>query len=118
MDKSWKTKQDEDYQHKNGHPGLTTQPAGLVISVDNPWLAASPDNIVEDPSEQPTAGLAEYKKPFSARDLTISEACDKFSSFCLIRSEEGDVVRYELKLIIIKSNVKCTAASVSGATSL
>ena len=87
----------ENYQHKNGHPGLTTQPAGLIISVDNPWLAASPDNIVEDPSEQPTAGLAEYKKTFSARDLTISEACDKFGSFCLIRSKEGDAVRYELK---------------------
>ena len=86
----------EEYQHENGHPGLTTQPTGLVISVDNPWLAASPDNIVEDPSEKPTAGLAEYKKPFSARDLTISEACDK-CSFCLKRSEEGDNVRYELK---------------------
>ena len=87
----------DNYQHKNGHPGLTTQPTGLTISVDNQWLAASPDNIVEDPSEQPTAGLAEYKPPFPARNLTISEACDKFSSFCLIRSEEGDVVRYELK---------------------
>lgn len=49
--------------------------AGLVISLDNPWLAASPDDKVHDPTSTPTWGLAEYKNPYSAKDLTISEAC-------------------------------------------
>ena len=43
------------------------QPAWLVISVENPWLAASPDNRVLNPSVHPRAGLVEYKNPFTAQ---------------------------------------------------
>ena len=32
-------------------------------------------NRVDDPHETPRTGLAEYKNPFAARDVSLSEAC-------------------------------------------
>ena len=37
-------------QVENGSLGLIIKRSGLVISEDNPWLAASPDGIVTDPT--------------------------------------------------------------------
>ncbi len=65
--------------------------SGLVISVSNPWLAASPDGVVSDPSET-TQGLVEVKTPFSMKENTLEEAC-KTSSFCLERKND----EYQLK---------------------
>ena len=85
------------HQHQSGHHGLTTLPAGLVINTETPWLAATPDNRVHDPSVPQAIGLAEYKNPFSARDLTLCEACDTMPTFCLKKHEEGGQVTYQLK---------------------
>ena len=85
------------YQQQRGHPGLRTQKVGLVISTENPWLAASPDDRVQDPDTLQPLGIAEYKNPFSARDLTLSEACDRVKTFCLERQEEEGQVTYKLK---------------------
>lgn len=38
-------------------------PCGLVIHPDAPWLGASPDGLVFDPSAQPPFGLLEIKCP-------------------------------------------------------
>ncbi len=85
------------YQQQGGHPGLRTHRTGLVISVDTPWLAASPDDRVEDPDAPQPLGVVEYKNPFSARDMTLFEACDKVKSFCLERREEKGQIIYKLK---------------------
>ena len=85
------------YQQQRCYPGLRTQKVGLVISAENPWLAASPDDRVHDPDTLQPLGIAEYKNPFSARDLTLSEACDKVKTFCLERQEEMGQVTYKLK---------------------
>ena len=69
--------------HKNGHSELTTSNVGLVISLENPWLAASPDDRVNDPQTSPPQGLVEYKNPSCARDMTINEACAKIKGFCI-----------------------------------
>ena len=44
----------QTYQRQHGHPGLIVESCGLHISVDKPWLAASPDGLVTDPVTQPT----------------------------------------------------------------
>ena len=75
------------YQHQHGHPGLATEPAGLHISTVEPWLAASPDGIVTDPSAAHPHGLIELKNPYSARELTIEQFGSKKSS-CLERKNE------------------------------
>ena len=74
------------HQNQQGHK-LTTLRTGLMVSSENPWLAASPDDQVFDEESSPQWGLAEYKNPYSVRHLTIKEAC-KVSSFCLERKED------------------------------
>jgi len=49
------------HQQRNGHLALTVVLSGLVISVDTPWLAASPDGIVHDPTAVSPKGLVELK---------------------------------------------------------
>ena len=40
---------------------LSTSLSGLTLSPDNPWLAASPDGLVYDPTETSPYGIVEYK---------------------------------------------------------
>lgn len=85
-------------QHLRGKSGLTTTRTGLIISVSNPWLAATPDDRVYDPTATPSYGLAEYKNPYSARDLSLSQACDTIKTFCLTKEQCSDGgVNYRLK---------------------
>lgn len=85
----------ETYQRQHGHPGLKVENCGLFISQDNPWLAATPDGLVTDPSDatQPL-GLVEIKNPYTARSQTLMEASQK-SSFCL---EEKNNSSFRLKI--------------------
>ena len=57
-------------------------PSGFVISEDRPFLRASPDAAVYDPSMPDVFGLAEVKCPFSFHNMTPSEACSKPNLFC------------------------------------
>ena len=84
----------QDYKTHQINRGrtLTTVRSGLVISTQNPWLAASPDDLVYDAGSSPQWGLAEYKNPHSARNMTLEEAC-KMPSFCLQGKGDG----YSLK---------------------
>ena len=59
------------YQQNNGHPCLKTERVGLVVSTKTPWLAASPDDEVYDSSAESPLGLAEYKNPYSVRNMTL-----------------------------------------------
>ena len=64
----------KDYIHhqmRRGH-AVQTSRTWLVISVDNPWLAASPDDRVIDQSSNPQLGLVEYKNSYSARTMTVA----------------------------------------------
>ena len=85
------------YQRQNGHIGLETHLSGLVISYDKPWLAASPDDRVNDPSSAQSQGVAEYKNPFSARDLTLAEACTQCKTFCLETHKGNGEQTFKLK---------------------
>ena len=79
------------HQQKNGHSNLTVETCGLFISRLNNWLAATQQDIVNDPScTSDTTGLVEIKCPFSLRDMFLSEACKK-PSFCLSQTEENEL---------------------------
>ena len=82
----------QTYQRQHGHPGLIVESCGLHVSVDKPWLAASPDGLVTDSSD-PThpLGLVEIKNPFVARNLTLMEASKK-SSFCLKMNKDSGLL--------------------------
>lgn len=62
---------------QNGHPQLQVTTAGLVICEDSMWLAVSPDGRVFHPSWSPPDGLIDLKNPSTAKDMTITEACEK-----------------------------------------
>ena len=77
------------YQELNGHPGTTVEDCGLFVSKHNNWLAATPDGIVHDPSDEShSLGLLEIKNPHSFKDKDFREACEK-SSFCLEKDKNG-----------------------------
>ncbi len=62
---------------------LELRECGIFISKSTPWLAASPDGVIYDRSNNTSVvGLLEIKCPYSARDISIDEAA-KTSSFCL-----------------------------------
>ena len=69
------------HQNSSGHDGLYCAPSGFVISEKYPFLGASPDGVVHDPSVPNSFGLAEVKCPYSFRNLTPIEA-GQSSKFC------------------------------------
>lgn len=81
----------ETYQQQHGHPNLMVEACGLSISLNDPWLAATPDGLVNDPngdaSQHP--GLVEIKNPYTARTQTLMEASQK-STFCLEQSKDNN----------------------------
>lgn len=54
--------------------GLTVSLSGLTISQQSPWIAASPDGMVLDPSCAHSEGLVELKNPSSVQDTP--KACE------------------------------------------
>lgn len=55
---------------------------GLVINPSFPFLGASPDGKVYDPSVDIKEGILEIKCPFKYRDETPVEACSHPDFFC------------------------------------
>ena len=76
-------------QQKDGKTDLYACSSGFVVSEDHPFLGASPDAVVYDPSVTSTFGLAELKCPYSSRDMTPVEACSQPAFFCTLNSTSG-----------------------------
>ena len=67
-----------------GSPNSTINTkCGLVVSTAHPWLAATPDGWVFDPSASPPQGLVEFKNPYSYRDLAVKDAITAKKCDCL-----------------------------------
>ena len=70
------------HMNTNGHKGLTTRPCGFVVHPTMGWLGATPDAFVNDPTYELSSGIAEFKCPYSVKDATPTEACQKPSFYC------------------------------------
>lgn len=55
--------------------------AGLIINPSYPYLGASPDGKVYDPTEKEPFGLLEIKNPFKWRNCTFAQACEDRSFY-------------------------------------
>ena len=70
--------------HNRGSPtSIVNTQCGLVVCRAHPWLAATPDGWVSDPSVSPSQGLVEFKNPYSYRDLAVSDAVLSKKCECL-----------------------------------
>ncbi|XP_028416374.1 uncharacterized protein LOC114540378 [Dendronephthya gigantea] len=49
---------------------------GFIVNGQVPWLGASPDCLLYDPTECTNYGIGEVKCPFSKKEMTIDSACD------------------------------------------
>ena len=56
---------------------------GPVIATNHPWLAATPDGLVNDPQVLPSEGLVEFKNPHSCKDQSITHAVLSKKLTCL-----------------------------------
>lgn len=56
---------------------------GLVVSTSYPWLAATPDGWVNDPTAAPPHGLVEFKNPYGYRNLCLADAIATKQCDCL-----------------------------------
>ena len=74
-------------------PDYTVIQSGLTVRVDCPWLGASPDGLVYDPTEDPPEGIIEIKNPYSVRNLTLREAATGKSGFCLEITKEKNCLQ-------------------------
>ena len=59
----------------SGDEHLDVNQSGLWVSPDYPFLGASPDAAVYDPSELQAFGFTEVKCPYKHKDVTPKEAC-------------------------------------------
>ena len=61
---------------------FTVYEAGLVINPSLPYLGASPDGKVFDPTDKEPFGLLEIKAPFAWRNSSFLEACQDSNFMC------------------------------------
>ena len=105
-----------EYKKKES-PDISAMPTGLVVSIEHPWLAPSPDGLVYDPAEDPPNGLVEFKNPYAARSIPLREATVKTKGFCLQYNSTMDKLQLKkITIIFIKFSVPCFVHSGSGVT--
>lgn len=69
---------------KQSHKNFTVYDCGLVVNPSHPYLGASPDGKVFDPSSPSPFGLLEIKCPYTWRNNSIEEACQDPNFPCAI----------------------------------
>ena len=81
----------EQRQHESGHDNLYYTKSGFIISEEHPFLGASPDAVVFDPTNTEKFGLAEVKWPYAHRNVTPIQASTN-KDFCsvLTRTDDGN----------------------------
>ena len=83
----------ETHQKSLGRFEMTFCKAGFVICETHPFLGASPDSYVYDPSRQHHYGLAEVKCPYKYKDVLVEEACENTDFFAeLVKTSTGSHV--------------------------
>ena len=68
----------------NGHANLVTRPCGFIVHPSMGWLGASPDAVVTDPSVELQHGIAEFKCPYTKKDIPPDEACTDTNFYCTV----------------------------------
>lgn len=67
---------------KNVHANFSVYDSGLVINPSCPYLGASPDGKVFDPTSTNRFGLLEIKCPYKWRNCSMEVACEDPKFYC------------------------------------
>ena len=78
--------------------GFTVEMCGLVVNPSLPWLGASPDGIVHDPSES-SVGLLEIKCPYTHRLFTVEDAAADSGFFAELSNGKASPKEKSQKLL-------------------
>ena len=70
------------YAKAHGKVKLTTQQCGFIIHPTMGWFGATPDAFVTDPHSTFPNGIAEFKCPYTKKDLAPREACEDTKFYC------------------------------------
>ena len=106
-----------EHQNSNGHSDLKTKNVGLIVSVETPWLATSPDGRVNDSTAHPPLGLVEFKNPYSFREMTLLQASQSKKPFAWKKKRKKETLLFlsnDGMIIFFKYNVRCTVKIESG----
>lgn len=87
---------------------IVTQ-SGLWVSLDHPFLGASPDAAVYDPSEPHAYGFTEVKCPYKHRDSTPKDVCADPSFCCELTKRQCGREQLKLKKKHVYTTVKFRA---------
>ena len=104
------------YKNQNSCPGTEVFCSGLIINPNYPWLAASPDRIVYDPSSSPAIGGLECKFIPSAQGLTPLQAYDdkKYNKKCFcLELEKGSLSLKKTHKYFYQIQGQCAIANYS-----
>ena len=79
----------QSYKAKNAqaHHGLIVSQCGFYVSVEHPFLGASPDAFVD--CECCGQGLVEIKCPLCCQKASFESTADRLCSFCLKKQPDG-----------------------------
>ena len=87
-----------EHQLSTGHDGLIAVKAGFVVCEEFPFLGASPDGYVHDPTAVDQYGLVEIKCPYKYRDLQPECAASHTDFCCTVHIQAGQ------KIVTLKRN--------------
>ena len=94
---------------RTSSPGIWTQPSGLVIHPTHHWLAASPVDLVTDPSSPDPLGIAEYKNPYKYRSTSLTDAATQAKDFYLAYNDGSlSLKRTHIHYYQVQATMFCT----------
>ena len=81
------------YLREQGHHKATVSSSGLVVDIDEPCLACSPDGLVEIPGASEPLGVVEFKCPYSLKESGSSpqQAAVQSKTFCCSEDKSGTI---------------------------
>ena len=69
-------------------PSRHVHDCGFVINNEFPFLGATPDGVICDGGQ---VGILEIKSPYSARDITVNDACTHLQGFLMQKNENDEL---------------------------
>jgi hypothetical protein len=77
------------FRDEQNHPGFKIRKSGLFISESHPFLAGTPDALMDCPCHG--TSVIEVKCPYKHRTQLLRVAAEEDRSFCLFIDDDGDL---------------------------